>query len=1236
MTQQTPPLDGRDATSVLNTAVSLASGHVPGWSPTDGSLGWALLNAQARLAHVIGGRLDQVPDRVKAAFYDQLGLALLAPQAARAPVAFEPMTGTADSQVSGGTRVGATDPELDTPVVFESEAGAALATARLVEVVSAWPGRDAVSFHSAEAMRGDPFTPFSGLQQVEHALYVAHAEHFALTGASTVAVEIAVAQPSAKSLQLAWHYFDGERWRSLSTTHDGTSGLTKSGTVELSADCAVNVETRVHRTDGLWIRAVLDEQVSSSGGCGLPELADIRLRTVIDRTIDSCDALADDDPIQPDASYGGGQKLDLSNAIEPFGPRPAPGSVWYLQCDEALFRTNAEVSLCFTKVVTPEEELDDEAAQFEEQFTDMTAALFEAGLDVARAIAAAGEARAELATSTTEADALRDAVDTLEATVSDVAGRAGATVDLVWLDELVGPAEDVVTTANATAVGMVDPFSLGIELAILSALLSGNLSSVFSLVATLESHNDTRVQAAGSDNLTGVARSIEALRALEEVTPIGATVGAGAKLPTLSDPEVSWEYWNGRGWVELAIEGAPDALSLRDSGPIHFTVPRNLAMTEVEGSEGYWIRARLRHGGYGTVRIVSWRDEHSQKQNIMPIVEHRPPVLELVRFGYRWTSPDASPQHALTHNDFRFDDVTDATSGRGGQFAPFTAPPDRTPTLYLGFDRALPTDAIGLFFDVQEVLGLEAGPELIWEAYGDGEWHELSVSDETGHLVLPGLLSVAYPGFPAPVSADVVSAAEATVTVQTLEGAARFASGDEVFIAVGGEGELAVVDAVDQYEVRLREPLTEDHSSATMEIAGLARFGTPRTWLRARMREDGDPAASQVASIRTNVVWCEQRESVSDEIMGSGNGEADQVLWFRNVPVLDGQQVEVRELEGARAAVEEPMLRAELLAEGVSEDRIRLGTDIRTGDINAVWVRWEAVDNLLFAGSRDRVYTLERSTGRVLFGDGEHGAIPTAGSDNIMARSYRHGGGETGNFDVGEVNELLAGVLAQGVDNVRAADGGSGGGTFADIVERGGHTIRHRRQALTAQDYEDLAREASPAVAVARALPTRRADGTMAAGAVTVQIVPFSKDSQPQASFALRQMVQEYVRRRAPAAVAHGVAVVPATYLPVGVRVSVQPRSLSRAGEVVTLVSEEVHRFLHPLLGGADGLGWRFGEDVCLSDLAALLENIDGVDFIDSLQVSRNGAAAGEVLAVPEDRLVVAGTVNVSLSGGGS
>jgi hypothetical protein len=108
-------------------------------------------------------------------------------------------------------------------------------------------------------------------------------------------------------------------------------------------------------------------------------------------------------------------------------------------------------------------------------------------------------------------------------------------------------------------------------------------------------------------------------------------------------------------------------------------------------------------------------------------------------------------------------------------------------------------------------------------------------------------------------------------------------------------------------------------------------------------------------------------------------------------------------------------------------------------------------------------------------------------------------------------------------------------------------------------------------------------------------------------------------------------AVIGPTYLPIGVGAVVVPRDLGEAGAVETTVLAALARFLHPLTGGPEGRGWPFGRAIYLSNVAALLEGLTGVDHVEDLNLLLNDTPRGEWVAVPPGRIVVAGTLRVEM-----
>jgi predicted phage baseplate assembly protein len=160
---------------------------------------------------------------------------------------------------------------------------------------------------------------------------------------------------------------------------------------------------------------------------------------------------------------------------------------------------------------------------------------------------------------------------------------------------------------------------------------------------------------------------------------------------------------------------------------------------------------------------------------------------------------------------------------------------------------------------------------------------------------------------------------------------------------------------------------------------------------------------------------------------------------------------------------------------------------------------WTRVDDFLSSGHLDAVYTLNATEGSILFGDGDNGRIPEAGS-LIIADSFRYGGGaRANNAGSGTITSPLS--VLSGVDSVtneRPAVGGADEQTLKALQAQAPSRLKRRDRAVTAEDFIAFALEAG-GVANATALANTHPDfpGTSVPGAVTVVIVPDTGGTPP-------------------------------------------------------------------------------------------------------------------------------------------
>jgi hypothetical protein len=412
-------------------------------------------------------------------------------------------------------------------------------------------------------------------------------------------------------------------------------------------------------------------------------------------------------------------------------------------------------------------------------------------------------------------------------------------------------------------------------------------------------------------------------------------------------------------------------------------------------------------------------------------------------------------------------------------------------------------------------------------------------------------------------------------------------------------------------------------------LNGSARslFGTPlppRYWIRARL-EAGDAQKMKLLGVYANTTWARHCTTVRNELLGSSTETPNAEFALPRFPVLEGLKVEVREPDRPN---EEELA---LLVREAGEDVLQ-PADPGPASAREYWVRWHRVDHFRFSEKTSRHFTIDWSAGRIRFGDGKKGMIPPAGRDNIRAAWYQAGGGAKGTAARKTITVLKRSVpFVEKAFNVDRAGGGSDAETNAAVMVRGPQAIKHRDRAVTLEDYEWLAKEASFQVARARCLPAKTKDD---AGTVQLIIVPWSDEPRPSLSQGLIRQVKDHLNTRARRIGTANLSIIGPKYVEASVLATVFPEKLEETDLVRRRVMENLTAFFHPLFGGPDRTGWGFGRDVYVSEVCKVIEDTEGVHHAEDVGLSSAGLGLSGVayIPVPDDSLVASGGHAVAVS----
>ncbi len=708
---------------------------------------------------------------------------------------------------------------------------------------------------------------------------------------------------------------------------------------------------------------------------------------------------------------------------------------------------------------------------------------------------------------------------------------------------------------------------------------------------------------------------------------------------------IKWEYSSENGWALLGIstrEGVTSQewnftdntrafTSTTPQGLVTFIVPDDSSKAEVNGQEGYYVRARLIGGGYcrpgymhcattGSSKLCTW----IEPKIYAPLIKS----LHMEIGSYSHTETDFRPvQHCISQVDYQYACHTGEIKKQKA-FSPFSAE-EEGPALYMGFQRAFPAGKwIELLLDVEEVAGPQRPLKVFYEYWNGTEWQGLRVSDSTSGLYTRGYLSFFAPQDACP-SSEFGHHAYWLRARPHLKPVAHAGPNREIITKNGtvtlsmdasGSRSLDEHRRIKSYTWRqvlsadAGDDLTvytdQDRATVLIDASG----STPKdqiikyTWRYASKHSQGStPAPSlspRIRAIRLNTVPAINAISVKDEVLGSGNGKPGQSFILLNSPVLPNAIIAVREID--RPPIHElQKLQEELSSRDRNAQALLSQPD--SAQHPGIWVRWHEVRDFYNSGPDSRHFTLDPITGRVVFGNGRRGKIPPVGTDNIRAMSYRHHHGSSGNVAAGTITVLRnpAGDLTsiKGVKNFERAAGGSDAEDVEEIRLRGPQALKHRQRAVTVEDFAWLAKEASGEVAQAWCLPCRDGNGLPKAGWVTVVIVPKGQDRKPEPGPALIRCVEKYLKDRSLANLkqADHILVRAPAYIEVTVRSKVVPVNPDGADQVKAAVMERLEQFLHPLHGGPDRTGWQLGRDVFISEVFSEIESASGVDHADSV-----------------------------------
>lgn len=361
-------------------------------------------------------------------------------------------------------------------------------------------------------------------------------------------------------------------------------------------------------------------------------------------------------------------------------------------------------------------------------------------------------------------------------------------------------------------------------------------------------------------------------------------------------------------------------------------------------------------------------------------------------------------------------------------------------------------------------------------------------------------------------------------------------------------------------------------STVFLDNQGFCRrrmFGEELFWIAVSDKEDvyrnkrvGLPMVNR---IYFNTVMVSNVDSHNEEYFAMNIYSEDAVLTLASRNVLD-LDLYINEIDS---------IRERELAELEKEDRI-IRVSGSGGIDSEIWVKWNEVNSFAVENNESRCYVLDRSTGKITFGNGRKGRIPPVSDVNNIRVSYTTGGGERTNIPEGKIGglERSYGFVSAAV-NPKSFYGGTDTETIHQAMRRNAVMLRTQGKAVTIRDLESITFNASKNIRKLRCISGRNASGSSESGAVTLVVLKRENSEFVR----IKNEITDYLKGRLPGNLIADdrLYIVEPTFVKINVRAQIQTDDINGIFELRKNAHKCIEDYFAAFSGTDGDNVWRLG-----------------------------------------------------------
>jgi len=404
-------------------------------------------------------------------------------------------------------------------------------------------------------------------------------------------------------------------------------------------------------------------------------------------------------------------------------------------------------------------------------------------------------------------------------------------------------------------------------------------------------------------------------------------------------------------------------------------------------------------------------------------------------------------------------------------------------------------------------------------------------------------------------------------------------------------------------------------------------------WLRLQIKEDATNCFTKSGVVRFDLPFQNEDETKSCNGLISENNEP--LLWIRCM-VTSPQFESAPQIENIRlnpiTATQGKSIIEKLESESLKITTRSIETQhkpiihVKHLGFSVVDTDWSEVNDFDSSDPEDLHFVVNNKEGKIFFGDNINGRIPPKGA--TFEIEYRYGEILDKKISTSFLNTPYLEKIFSEVMNINIFEftKGQGAETVNEAILRIRKDLKKPYKAVTTKDFEYLARE-TPGLRIVRA----SAYVDEKTNTVNVIVVPYSNtEKRPMPSSGFMQTVFEHLNQHR--LLTTKINVVGPNYVSISVSASIRIKERHAPEIVRKQAIDALNKFLSPV---SKVKSWPLGRSVYKSDIYSILEDVEGIEGVESLSIYEKGKKDtfgnedGEV-RISDSSLVYLGTHDIN------